>query len=399
MPRKKAIKPRLLVAIGASAGGIGALKKLLPNLPLGSGFTYILTLHMDPTHPSVLDQILEGITSLMVEPAVDAVRLEPDHLYVTPSDKDCTVINGVLHLEPIADRGPRHSVDRLFASVAAAHGSAAAGIVLSGTGHDGVQGARALKAGDGLILAQDPADAEYTGMPTAILNTGLADVVALASELGTELAEIVELRAKANLLDRQPPHDTLRALIQVLLRKTGFAFDQYKDSTLNRRIERRMIVNKLTTLDAYVELVEHSDSEAGLLLKEMQISVTAFFRDEAAFVAVADTIKAIVASKRATDPIRVWVPGCATGEEAFSLAVLIADALGERLATTDVQIFATDVDLAANASSVEIGKQLGISGRTVDTHRRRIREKMAAQSLPDLVNKARICGILKPLGT
>ena len=131
MPKKKAIKPRLFVAIGASAGGIGALKKLLPNLPLGSGFTYILTLHMDPTHPSVLDQILEGITSLRVEPAVDAVRLEPDHLYVTPSDKDCTVINGVLHLEPIADRGPRHSVDLLFASLAAAHGSAAAGIVSS----------------------------------------------------------------------------------------------------------------------------------------------------------------------------------------------------------------------------------------------------------------------------
>jgi two-component system CheB/CheR fusion protein len=347
MPRKKTITPTLFVAIGASAGGISALKHLLPNLPQGSGFTYILTLHMDPTHSSVLDQILEGITPLTVEPAVDAVRLEPDHLYVTPSDKDCTVIDGVLHLEPITNRGARHSVDLLFASVAAAHGSAGAGIVLSGTGHDGAQGARAIKAANGLLLTQDPADADYTGMPTAILNTGLVDVIAPASELGVELAEIVELGAKANSLDRQHPHDTLRTLTQALLRKTGFAFDQYKDSTLHRRIERRMIVNKLTTLDAYIELVEHSDSEAGLLLKEMQISVTAFFRDEAAFVAIAETIKVIVASKSATDPIRVWVPGCATGEEAFSIAVLIADALGERLMTTDVQIFATDADLAA----------------------------------------------------
>ncbi|MFT4727958.1 MAG: two-component system CheB/CheR fusion protein [Granulosicoccus sp.] len=347
MPKKKAIKPKLFVAIGASAGGIGALKMLLPNLPVGSEFTYLVTLHMDPTYPSVLDQILEGVTLLKVEPTVDGMLLEPDHLYVTPSDKDCTVIDGVMHLEPIADHGTRNSVDLLFASIAVAHNTSAVGIVLSGTGHDGVEGARAIKAGDGLILVQDPADTEFTGMPTATLNTGLVDVVAPASELGPELVRIFELGAKANSVGRQHSLDSLRTLTQVLLRKTGFAFDQYKDSTLNRRVERRMIVHKLSTLDSYIKLVERSDGEAGLLLKEMQISVTAWFRDDAAFVAIAETIKVIVANKRATDPIRVWVPGCATGEEAFSIAVLIADALGERLATTDVQIFATDADLAA----------------------------------------------------
>jgi two-component system CheB/CheR fusion protein len=347
MPKKKAIKPELFVAIGASAGGIGALKKLLPNLPVGSGFTYLLTLHMDPTHPSVLDQILEGMTPLKVEPTVDGMLLEPDHLYVTPSDKDCTVIDGVLHLEPIADHGTRNSVDLLFASIAAAHNTCAVGIVLSGTGHDGVQGARAIKAGDGLVLVQDPADAEFPGMPTATLNTGLADVVAPASELGPGLVRTFELHTTANAVGRQHSPDSLRTLTQVLLRKTGFAFNQYKDSTLNRRIERRMVVHKLSTVDSYIELVERSEGEAGLLLKEMQISVTAWFRDEAAFEAVAETIKIIVANKLATDPIRVWVPGCATGEEAFSIALLIADALGERLATTDVQIFATDADLAA----------------------------------------------------
>lgn len=347
MPKIKTTKPKTFVAIGSSAGGIDALKKLLPNLPLDGGFTYILTQHMDPTHPSVLDQILDGFTALTVVKAVDGASLELDHLYVTPSDKDCTIIGNVLHLEPIVDRKARHSVDLLFASLAAAHGGAAVGIVLSGTGHDGVQGARAIKASNGLVLCQDPTDAEYTGMPTAILNTGLVDVVASAFELGAELGEIVELGAKANSLGRRHSDDSQRALMQALLRKTGFAFDQYKDSTLHRRIERRMIVNKLTTLDGYIDLVEQSGTEAGLLLKEMQISVTAFFRDESAFVVIAEAIKVIVAGKSSTDSIRVWVPGCATGEEAFSIAMLVADALGERVMTTNVQIFATDADLTA----------------------------------------------------
>ncbi|MFT5046794.1 MAG: two-component system CheB/CheR fusion protein, partial [Porticoccaceae bacterium] len=347
MPRKNNDKPKLFVAIGTSAGGIGALKKLLPNLPVGSGYTYIVKLHMDPAYPSVLDQILARVTSLNVVPAVDAVRLEADHLYVTPSDKDCTVIDDVLHLEPIVGPGPRHSVDRLFASLASARGSAAVGIVLSGTGQDGVEGVRALKTADGLVFIQDPADAEFAGMPTASLDTGLVDLVAPASTLGTKLADFVEFGAEARTLDHLAPHDSLLALIRVLLCKTGFNFDQYKDSTLHRRIARRMILNKLSTLDGYIRLVEQSDSEGSSLLQEMQISITSFFRDKAAFVTVAKTIRTIVESKRATDPIRLWVPGCATGEEAFSLAMLIADALGERLAATDVQIFATDADTAA----------------------------------------------------
>lgn len=347
MSGKPSSAPQRFVAIGASAGGIGALKALLPNLPVARGFTYMLTLHMDPAHTSSLDRILSRFTSLTVVPATDTVKLQSDHLYVTPSDKDCTVLDGALHLEAISHRGPRHSVDVLFASLAKAHGASAVGIVLSGTGADGVQGVHVLKAANALVLVQDPSDAEFTGMPKAVLDAHRADVVASAAELGTELAEIVELGTKVGLSAAAPPSDTMRTLMQVLLRKTGFAFDQYKDSTLHRRIERRMVVNKLPALEAYIELVNRSDTEADSLLKDMQISVTGFFRDDDAFTAMGAVLESIIRRKPTGEPIRVWVAGCATGEEAFSIAMLLADTLGDRLATTDVQIFATDVDIGA----------------------------------------------------
>lgn len=342
--------PQVFVGIGASAGGLAALRHLLPNLPVGRGFTYVLTQHMDPTHPSTLDQILSRDTTLTVQQAVDATRLCPDHLYITPSNKDSTVIDGTLHLDDVHDIGPRHSVDALLTSIAAAHGDTAVGIILSGTGTDGLQGAHELKAADGLVFAQDPSDAEHTGMPQTIVSARLADIVAPAARLGVELAQVID-RAKNSPLSNAAAHgpDARAALIQILQSKTGFAFDQYKDSTMDRRIDRRMVVNKLDALDDYINLIEQSDTEADLLLEEMQISVTDFFRDEGAFVVIAETIKSILSRKKPRDPVRIWVPGCATGEEAFSIAILVAEALGERIASTNVQIFATDIDASAIA--------------------------------------------------
>ena len=340
--------PQIFVGIGASAGGLAALRHLLPNLPVGRGFTYVLIQHMDPAHPSTLDQILSRDTALSVEQAVNATRLSPDHLYITPSDKDSTVVDGTLHLEDIHDIGTRHSVDVLLTSLAAAHGDAAVGIILSGTGTDGLQGAHELKAAHGLVLAQDPTDAEHTGMPQAIVSARLADIIAPAARLGIELAQVIDRANNPPVLDAEAHGPEARAaLIQILQRKTGFAFDQYKDSTMNRRIDRRMVINKLDALDDYINLVEQSDTEADALLKEMQISVTGFFRDEGAFAAIAETIKSITLRKRPGEPVRIWVPGCATGEEAFSIAILVAEALGEYLVSTTVQIFATDIDASA----------------------------------------------------
>ncbi len=339
--------PQIFVGIGASAGGLAALKQLIPKLPLDRGCTYILIQHMDPTHKSTLDQILRKDSSVSVEIAVDRARLKSDHLYITPSDKNCAVVDGTLHLEDIRSVGPRHSVDLLLASLAKTHGSAATGIILSGTGVDGLQGAHELKAVEGLVLVQDLNDAEHTGMPAAVIEARLADIIAPAANLGIELSQFID-RGKNTVLNLDAQHpDARTALIHVLLRKTGFAFDQYKDSTLNRRIERRLVVNKLTSLDEYVSFVEHSENEADLLLKDMHISVTGFFRDKEAFKAIAKVIHTLVASKQVNDSLRIWVPGCATGEEAFSIAVLVAEALDHHLGTTDVQIFATDVDTSA----------------------------------------------------
>ncbi|MDB4223977.1 PAS domain S-box protein [Granulosicoccus sp.] len=185
-------------------------------------------------------------------------------------------------------------------------------------------------------------------MPQAVVSAGLADIIAPAARLGTELAQVINRVKTPPELDADAHGpDARAALIQILQRKTGFAFDQYKDSTMNRRIDRRMVINKLDALDDYINLIERSETEADSLFKEMQISVTGFFRDDAAFIAIADTIKSIASHKKPGEHLRIWVPGCATGEEAFSIAILVAEALGERLESTVVQIFATDIDASA----------------------------------------------------
>ncbi|NND71943.1 MAG: chemotaxis protein CheR, partial [Rhodothermales bacterium] len=330
---KKPPKPDCVVGIGASAGGLAAFRALLPHLPVGSGFSYVLVQHMDPDYPSTLNQILSKSTSLRIEMPTHDVPLLPDQLYITPSDKDCTVVGNELRFKSVDHIGPRHSVDGLFASLAESVGRSAVGIVLSGTGSDGCQGAHLIKAAEGLVLVQDPADAQYPGMPTAIFEARLADVIAPAARLGDELRQLAEWTVgKKKVLPLIPPGaDDFDTLLQLFRRKTGFAFEQYKESTLRRRIERRMVVNKAERLEDYIAIVEASSTEADIFLKEIQISVTGFFREEHAFEALRTALKVIIAKKERDEALRIWVPGCATGEEAFSIATLVAEALGSRL--------------------------------------------------------------------
>lgn len=342
--------PQFFVGIGASAGGLAALRQLLMNLPLGRGFTYVVIQHMDPSHPSMLDEILAKESALTVKTAETNEVLSSDHLYIAPSDKDVTIVDGALHLMDVHDTGARHSVDQLFKSLADGYGAAAIGIVLSGTGTDGCLGAQALKAADGVVLVQDPHEAEHKGMPSAIIEARLSNIIAPANRLGIELGQVVSSAGEVRLnhhIGRES--DTRDALIHALRRKSGYPIDQYKEGTVNRRIERRMVANKLDTVEAYLELVEQSDTEADLLIQDMQVSVTAFFRDKDAFDAIAEAIGEIASRKHSDDFLRIWVPGCATGEEAFSIAILVSEAFGERLATVKVQIFATDIDADAIA--------------------------------------------------
>jgi two-component system CheB/CheR fusion protein len=332
------------VAIGASAGGLAALKSMLPRLPFNRGVAYLLAQHMDPSQPSLLDQILQRNSRLQVKAATDGARIGADCLYIIPPDQDGTVVEGTIRLTPSEHpAGPRHTVDTLFASVARAYAERSIGVVLSGSGSDGLQGIRAIKAAEGCAVVQDPASADFTGMPDAVIHERLADIIAPPQRIGEELSRLLEWPAVAPL-PAATNADTLQALVRALVRKTGVALDQYKETTLRRRIERRRIVTKQPDLAAYLRLVEESETEANLLLQDMLISVTDFFRDANTFEAIRAAIRSMLASKEAGESIRIWIAGCATGEEAFSVAMLLADELGDARKTADVQIFATDID-------------------------------------------------------
>ncbi len=344
MARDKSTLPEYVVGIGASAGGLAALQQLLPNLPTRAGFAYIAIQHMAPTHASALDQILGKLSDLKVLEAIDGETLEAEHLYIAPADKDITVVNGAIHLQHNNTIGPRHSIDQLFTSLAQAYKDHSAGIILSGTGSDGLQGAHELKAREGFVLVQEPEEAQYDGMPSATISAHLADFVGPASVLGSELPDILT-RPKGSRVNEITANQTDRQLLLTTLGQiTGFPIEQYKDSTLNRRIDRRMTVNKVDSLSEYTELVRNSHEEADRLLQDMQISVTGFFRDTDTFDTIKEAIKDLIAHKRLAEPIRIWVPGCATGEEAFSIAILVAQTLGDRFSKGNVQIFATDID-------------------------------------------------------
>jgi two-component system CheB/CheR fusion protein len=345
-------KPGIVViGIGASAGGVTALKELLPNLPMGSGFAYVVALHTGPTHRSLLADILEKESALLVKMAVDGERPQPDKIYVMPSDHDCTIQDGKLRLlDPVEQTGPRHSIDIMFASLSESYGERSAGIVLSGTGSDGLHGMLAIKAAGGIAIAQDPETAAYSGMPRSVIDAGLADLVLPPARIGGELVEIMRHPRRAEVHDAfAQSKESLGALLAVLSRKTRCDFGQYKENTLSRRVERRMAVHKLDNLKDYSALVEKSDTEADLLFKDLLISVTGFFRDQEAFKVLGEAVQDIVERKSRGEVIRIWVPGCATGEEAFSIAILLAEALGKGSLGTPIQVFASDVDTGAIA--------------------------------------------------
>ncbi|WOJ93734.1 CheR family methyltransferase [Congregibacter variabilis] len=336
--------PTHVVAIGASAGGLAALKLMLPTMPVGLGIAYVLVQHTDPAYPSLLDQILQRVTTLKVKTASNREAITSDYLYIIPAGMDVNLRNGMVQLQPSEHlQGSRHSVDQLFLSVANQYGENAIAIVLSGTGSDGLQGVRAIKAAQGMAIAQEPASAEYPDMPQTIIRERLTDVITAPEKIGQEVAYLLEWSKRSEPVPDNDS-DAFQALIRTLVRKTGFAFDQYKETTLRRRMERRRIVTKQPDLGAYLKLVKTSNSEAELLLQDTLISVTDFFRDAKTFETIRGILRSIIARKKNDESIRIWIPGCATGEEAFSVAILLAEELDDAAQKREVQIFATDID-------------------------------------------------------
>jgi two-component system CheB/CheR fusion protein len=338
-----------IVGIGASAGGLEALRAMLPNLPTEANLAFIIVQHLDPTHRSMLTTLLARYTELEVIEVVNGDTVEAHKVYITPSGKDITIRNGRLHLsEPAAEVGPKPSIDQFLTSLAEDQIERSVGVILSGTGSDGAHGMRAIKAEGGITVVQSEESARYTGMPRAAIQTGLIDLILPPEKIGPELIEILKYpQVTPEAAVETVPGDSLPTIFHLLLDRTGCDFSDYKLSTIRRRIERRMAVHKLTDLQEYTLYLERSPAEVELLFKDILISVTSFFRDPDAFRGLRKVLRKIIDNKKVSEDIRIWVPGCATGEEAYSIAILLAEELGEHINRYNIQIFGTDIDLDA----------------------------------------------------
>jgi two-component system CheB/CheR fusion protein len=340
-----------IVGIGASAGGLEAIESFLRHLPDKSGLGFVVVQHLDPTYKDMLVELLARATPMKVIQVKDRLKVEPDRVYVIPPNKDLSILHGVLHLlAPAAPRGLRLPIDFFFRSLAADQGPQSVGVVLSGMGSDGTLGLSAIKEKGGAVFVQAPASAKFDSMPRNAIDAGLADVVAPVEELGSKLTAYLAHAPRMALPDRPLAAKTESVIekICVLLRsQTGHDFSQYKRSTVYRRIERRMGLHQIDGIAGYLRYMQESPQETTLLFKELLIGVTSFFRDPEAWESLQKTeIPALLAERPAGGVLRAWVPGCSTGEEAYSLAIVFKEALAEvrPVQSYSLQIFATDLD-------------------------------------------------------
>ncbi len=351
-----------IVALGASAGGLNACCKLLDVLPAASGMAFILIQHLDPNHESLLVDLLAEHTKMAVRQAADGMLIEPDHLYVIAPGTYLSIGNGALHVaEPQARHGARMPFDYLLHSLATDRGRWAICVVLSGTGADGGLGLRTIKDNHGLVIAQEPEEADYNGMPRTAIMTGAVDLVLPIARIPAALHDY-QLRlgqsdsGSAALPGDDKALDSLPALIELMRTKTNHDFRLYKPGTLLRRIERRMGMTpgQPNSMTRYEEILRTDEDELNLLVKDLLINVTGFFRDAQVFDVLAHTIiPAIVGDQAPDQPIRIWTAGCSTGEETYSLAMLFLEEIAATNPKLRLQVFASDVDPDAIAIARE----------------------------------------------
>ena len=322
-----------VVGIGASAGGLEACTAFLDALPAHPGMAFILVQHLEPTHESLLVELLAKHLQMSVLQAADGVRPERDHLYIIPPANNLTIGNGVLRVSPTpARRGARLPFDALLLSMAEAYGPNASCIVLSGDGDDGSAGLVEIKRQGGFVLAQEPAEAGHDGMPQSAIATGVVDAVLPVAAMPAALAERRPQPAKAaqeaQATQAAERPDDLHEIIELLRARTSHDFTLYKQGTLKRRVERRMAMAAVETMERYAETLRNDPIELERLAKDLLIHVTSFFRDTAVFEQLAQTtIPEIIRSHAGEQPIRIWVAGCSTGEEAYSLAMVFQEQL------------------------------------------------------------------------
>lgn len=357
----------LIVGMGASAGGLEAFKEFFANMPQDPGMAFVLVQHLDPTHKSLMVDLLKKHTEMPVSEVKDRTAVKPNHIYIIPPNKDMAIYNGSLRLmTPIAARGFRKPIDYFFRSLAQDQTERAVGIILSGTGTEGTLSLKDIKGHGGLSIVQDPETAKYDGMPRSAVAAGAEDFVLPIKEMPKMLLKYGKnrkLKPEEKQTKIEAANDLLDKVFILLRNETGCNFGDYKSSTVIRRIDKRMALNQIDKLENYLKYLQKNRDEVIKLFRELLIGVTSFFRDKEAYDALQKSIIPEILNKKMDgDTIRIWVPGCSTGEEAYSLVILFDEAIRKQSKKLKVQLFATDLD----GNAINLARQ-GVYPETIAT--------------------------------
>jgi len=335
-----------VVGVGASAGGLEAFKRLIKAIPEDSGTAFILVQHLEPTHESILTELLQKFTNIPILEITNNVRVEPNHIYIIPSNRVLTANDGVLQLSPRPPRNQKNMpIDIFFSSLAEVHQSHAIGVVLSGTATDGTLGLKAIKDHGGITFAQEQKSAAFEAMPQSAIDAKVVDFILKPEEIPLQIISLNPVTKEGDAGDMQKNREEIfRQLLSLVRSRHGTDFTYYKQTTIRRRIMRRMGLNKLNDISAYLSFAKDNIPEQDLLYQDLLIPVTEFYRDTNTY----DTLKArifplLFNNREYSNPIRIWIAGCSTGEEPYSVAMSLHEFLGEKIVDARIQIFATDV--------------------------------------------------------
>ncbi len=346
--------PRV-VGIGASAGAMDPLKEFFTGAGAETGLAFVVVQHLDPNHVSYMSEVLARQTGMKVIEARDRAPVQANCVYTIPPNKYISLDDGVLRLsEPIKRDGLRLPIDFFFRSLAHDHGADAIAVLLSGGGSDGTLGIREIRGAGGLVIVQNPESAQFDSMIESAIATGLVDFVLPVQEIPAKLLQYVRQVADHDGAPPQTISDGIDAILELLVNETKSDFRCYKKTTVRRRIERRMGVNRIQDISAYYAFLRDNPAELAQLAKDMLIGVTSFFRDPEAFDELREkVIRPLVQESNRASPLRAWIAGCATGEEAYSIAILVMEEMAAARKNLSLQMFASDIDSDALKSARE----------------------------------------------